>query len=64
MTISAVAGSNLSGNQQGWPSELGQARTKELLDYLEVGHRAAVKPALLSGGEAQRIRLAAQLARR
>ncbi len=34
----------------------------ELLDYLEVGHRAPVKPALLSGGEAQRVAIARALA--
>ena len=38
------------------------ARAQELLDYLEVGHRAAVKPALLSGGEAQRVAIARALA--
>jgi putative ABC transport system ATP-binding protein len=35
-----------------------------LLDYLEVGHRAKVKPALLSGGEAQRVAIARALANR
>jgi putative ABC transport system ATP-binding protein len=39
-----------------------EARAQELLDYLEVGHRAAVKPALLSGGEAQRVAIARALA--
>jgi energy-coupling factor transporter ATP-binding protein EcfA2 len=34
------------------------------LDYLEVGHRAKVKPALLSGGEAQRVAIARALANR
>lgn len=38
------------------------ARAQELLDYLEVGHRAAAKPALLSGGEAQRVAIARALA--
>ena len=42
----------------GWAPEKGKERAKELLDYLEVGHRAPVKPALLSGGEAQRVKLA------
>ncbi len=46
----------------GWPSAKGRARTAELLDYLEVGHRAKVKPALLSGGEAQRVAIARALA--
>lgn len=42
----------------------GLARARELLDYLEVGHRAKVKPALLSGGEAQRVAIARALANR
>ena len=37
-------------------------RAKELLDYLEVGHRAASMPANLSGGEAQRVAIARALA--
>ncbi len=48
----------------GWPAGEGRARARELLDYLEVGHRAAVKPALLSGGEAQRVAIARALANR
>ncbi|MCK9513959.1 ABC transporter ATP-binding protein [Aquamicrobium segne] len=48
----------------GRTTEEGQARARELLDYLEVGHRAKVKPALLSGGEAQRVAIARALANR
>lgn len=48
----------------GWPAKEGAARARELLDYLEVGHRANVKPALLSGGEAQRVAIARALANR
>jgi putative ABC transport system ATP-binding protein len=48
----------------GWPAAKGRARARELLDYLEVGHRASVKPALLSGGEAQRVAIARALANR
>ncbi|CAH1653049.1 ABC transporter [Hyphomicrobiales bacterium] len=48
----------------GLPTEEGRARARELLDYLEVGHRAKVKPALLSGGEAQRVAIARALANR
>ncbi len=48
----------------GWPAENGRARARELLDYLEVGHRATVKPALLSGGEAQRVAIGRALANR
>ena len=48
----------------GKPPAEGRARSRALLDYLEVGHRAPVKPALLSGGEAQRIAIARALANR
>ncbi|MCG8274264.1 ABC transporter ATP-binding protein [Aquamicrobium sp. NLF2-7] len=48
----------------GWSAETGRARARELLDYLEVGRRAAAKPALLSGGEAQRVAIARALANR
>lgn len=48
----------------GQPAEAGRARARELLDYLEVGRRAAAKPALLSGGEAQRVAIARALANR
>ena len=46
----------------GRPASEAQARASELLDYLEVGHRAAAMPALLSGGEAQRVAIARALA--
>lgn len=46
----------------GWPEDKGRARARQLLDYLEVGHRAKAKPALLSGGEAQRVAIARALA--
>ena len=46
----------------GWPPEKGRERARQLLDYLEVGHRANAKPALLSGGEAQRVAIARALA--
>ena len=51
-------------NLAGLPAGEGRARARALLDYLEVGHRAAVKPALLSGGEAQRVAIARALANR
>jgi putative ABC transport system ATP-binding protein len=41
-----------------------RARTTELLDYLEVGHRRRAMPAQLSGGEAQRVAIARALANR
>jgi putative ABC transport system ATP-binding protein len=46
----------------GKPAVEGMARALELLEYLEVAHRATVKPVLLSGGEAQRINIARALA--
>jgi len=46
----------------GRPASEAQARAGELLDYLEVAHRAAAMPALLSGGEAQRVAIARALA--
>lgn len=48
----------------GWTPEDAVARARELLDYLEVGHRARMKPAHLSGGEAQRVAIARALANR
>ncbi len=48
----------------GLAAEEGRTLARELLDYLEVGHRAMVKPALLSGGEAQRVAIARALANR
>jgi putative ABC transport system ATP-binding protein len=37
-------------------------RARELLDYLEVGHRAGSLPAVLSGGERQRVAIGRALA--
>ena len=44
--------------------DVGSARQRalELLEYLEVGHRAKSMPAKLSGGEAQRVAIARALA--
>jgi putative ABC transport system ATP-binding protein len=50
----------LAGNE---PREA-RCRSLELLDYLEVGHRAGAMPAQLSGGEAQRVAIARSLANR
>jgi putative ABC transport system ATP-binding protein len=41
-----------------------ESRARELLDYLQVGHRASAHPAKLSGGEAQRVAIARALANR
>jgi putative ABC transport system ATP-binding protein len=51
-------------NLAGQSANQARARARELLDYLEVDHRAMVKPALLSGGEAQRVAIARALANR
>lgn len=62
--LTAQENVSLVPNLAGWSAEAGRARARELLDYLEVGHRAKVKPALLSGGEAQRVAIARALANR
>ena len=41
-----------------------RTRARELLDYLQIGRRAAAMPARLSGGEAQRVAIARALANR
>ena len=41
-----------------------RAHARELLDYLQVGKRAAAMPSRLSGGEAQRVAIARALANR
>jgi ABC-type lipoprotein export system ATPase subunit len=41
-----------------------RSRTRELLDYVELGHRAAHLPSQLSGGEMQRVAVARALANR
>lgn len=46
----------------GVSSSAAQARAKELLDYLELGHRAHSLPANLSGGEQQRVAIGRALA--
>jgi putative ABC transport system ATP-binding protein len=46
----------------GVPREEAIARSVELLDYLQVGHRKHAMPSQLSGGEAQRVAIARALA--
>lgn len=41
-----------------------RARARDLLDYLQIGRRAAAMPSRLSGGEAQRVAIARALANR
>jgi len=46
----------------GVKGRVARRRARELLDYLEVGHRADSLPALLSGGEQQRVAIGRALA--
>jgi putative ABC transport system ATP-binding protein len=46
----------------GVPRREAARRARELLDYLEIGHRAASLPANLSGGEQQRVAIGRALA--
>jgi putative ABC transport system ATP-binding protein len=46
----------------GVPMAEARRRARDLLDYLQVGKRAAAMPAMLSGGEAQRVAIARALA--
>jgi putative ABC transport system ATP-binding protein len=46
----------------GQPNAKARARARELLDALDVGHRAKAEPAQLSGGEQQRVAIARALA--
>jgi putative ABC transport system ATP-binding protein len=48
----------------GRPESEARARAMELLDALEVGHRAAAMPSRLSGGEQQRVAIARALVNR
>ena len=48
----------------GEPLPIARRKARELLDYLQVGRRAAARPSELSGGEAQRVAIARALANR
>ena len=48
----------------GQPNAQARARARELLDALDVGHRAHAQPSELSGGEQQRVSIARALANR
>jgi putative ABC transport system ATP-binding protein len=48
----------------GQPNGAARARASELLEALDVGHRARAMPAQLSGGEQQRVAIARALANR
>jgi len=46
----------------GQPNDVARRRARELLDALDVGHRAKAQPSQLSGGEQQRVAIARALA--
>ncbi len=46
----------------GQPNAASRSRAKELLEALDVGHRARAQPSQLSGGEQQRVAIARALA--
>jgi putative ABC transport system ATP-binding protein len=48
----------------GYEAAEAQRQARDLLEYLEVGHRSHAFPAKLSGGEAQRVAIARALANR
>lgn len=48
----------------GCPNREARIRARELLEALDVGHRAAARPAALSGGEQQRVAIARALVNR
>ncbi|MDD3327831.1 MAG: ABC transporter ATP-binding protein [Zoogloea sp.] len=46
----------------GQPNDVARRRARELLEVLDVGHRASARPSQLSGGEQQRVAIARALA--
>lgn len=46
----------------GQPNDVARGRARELLEVLDVGHRASARPSQLSGGEQQRVAIARALA--
>ena len=48
----------------GQPNDVARKRARELLEALDVGHRAKAQPSQLSGGEQQRVAIARALANR
>mgnify|MGYP002129842334 FL=1 len=48
----------------GVPNNIARARARELLEALDVAHRANASPSELSGGEQQRVSIARALANR
>jgi putative ABC transport system ATP-binding protein len=60
--LSAVDNIALALTLNGATTRVARGRARELLDYLEVGHRASALPANLSGGEQQRVAIGRALA--
>lgn len=60
--LSAVDNIALALTLNGAKTRVARGRARELLDYLEVGHRASALPANLSGGEQQRVAIGRALA--
>jgi putative ABC transport system ATP-binding protein len=50
--------------EAGVPVRVRRQRTRELLEYVGLGHRSDHRPSQLSGGEAQRVAIARALANR
>jgi putative ABC transport system ATP-binding protein len=62
--LTAIDNVALAMTIAGVETGVARARARELLDYLQVGKRAAAMPSRLSGGEAQRVAIARALANR
>jgi putative ABC transport system ATP-binding protein len=60
--LSALDNVALAMQLNGVGKRQSRARARELLDYLEIGHRADNLPGLLSGGEQQRVAIGRALA--
>jgi len=62
--LSAQENIELPQAEAGVPASKRRIRTRELLDYVELSHRANHLPSQLSGGEMQRVAIARALANR
>lgn len=60
-TMSALENVALPLHMLGTPSEVARKRAAALLEMFEVGHRSALRPKQMSGGEQQRVALARAL---
>jgi putative ABC transport system ATP-binding protein len=62
--LTAAENVELPQAEAGRPRAERRSRTRELLDYVGLAHRAHHRPSQLSGGEAQRVAIARALANR